>query len=558
MSMKLRHFYSYASMVVCLYLLSHLLVGCNKKREPLSPFGWTSTGLHSDSLLIRADSALMSYADPDILENIVNEYCKISEKEDTYNVYEHRRLYWKGNVRFMHGDYETGDSLRRLALEKCDSSVFPRDYRLYRMAIEQPSDFPDNASRYRRYKDDLDLFLRSGDLVSGFTRSVQLSGLMSEAGMTKEALEYALLSDSLLARTSLSTLRTNNRVNIASAYAAVGDTVRAEQELRTVRDSDKSYSNPSISAIVDYNLFELSGDTALLYNAWTTVNRFEELAKMRPLVASSIISSGYLKSTKQLDLKEALDLYSYYDYSPAELLEITRARLVTAKISGNIETIKVTTEEYMNAVRNYIDSQHKGEIIAAETSQEIKEVEDREKSISESLRTRIWIGIITGIFILASVGIIVFRYVERQKRCALLNQLESERLHRDIMAKELMLVEKQKLNDTLQRKIEDFVNAKRIEKKTAQAISNIIESTDGKSPIAQEETEFLKSFIEKYPGVSKTGRKIALLIWKGLDTADIAKEMNIRKESVMQARWRLRNQMDLSSDSDLDVELRKC
>lgn len=544
-------------MVVYVSLLCIILMGCNKTRKPLPPFGWTSTGHHSDTLLIQADRALMSYADPYTLDSIVDEYCKISEKEDVNNTYEHRRLYWKGNALFMRGEYESGDSLRRLALAECDSSVFPRDYRLYRMAIEQPSDFHDNASRYKRYRDDLDVFLKSGDMVSGFTRAVQLSGLMSEAGMTKEALEYANLSDSLLANAGLPLLRTNNRVNLASAFTAVGDTVRAVKELRAIRDSVNSYSIPSISAIVDYNLFQLSGDTALLYKAWATVNRFEELAKMRPLVASSLINSGNLKFADLTELKESLSLKSDYDFSPGELLEISGAILREANNTGNIERIKEASGEYMDAVKNYIQSQRKGEIIAAQTSQEIREAEERERLLRETLRNRVLIGIAIGIFILALVGIIVYQYIERQKRDTLLNQLESERLRRDIMAKELMLVEKQKLNETLQLEIEDLVRANKVEKKTADAISKIIESTNVRSSIEQEDAEFLKAFIEKYPNVSKTGRKIALLIWKGLETADIAKEMNIRKESVIQARWRLRTQMGLSSDSDLNVELRK-
>lgn len=554
--MKQLHFNASMLMVAFVILIGIFPMGCGKKKETLAPYGWTATGLHSDSLLIQADRALMSYADSYIIDSLVNEYCIISEKEDPGKVYEHRRLYWKGNARFMHGDYEQGDSLRRLALAACDSSVFPRDYRLYRMVLEQPSDFPDNAYRYRRYRDDLNVFIKSRDFVSGFTRAVQLSGLMTEAGMTKEALEYAILSDSLLANSGLPTLRINNRVNIASALAAVGDTVRAIKELRTVRNSTISYSIPSIAAIVDYNLFQLSGEMNYLHKAWDTVSKFEELEKMRPLVAAAIINSGNIRFADLTELNDALQLSSDYDYSPAELLEISGALLQNANNQSNVEKIKNATAGYRKAVRNYIETQQKGEIIAAQTAEQIREVEDREKSVRETLHTRVLSGIAICTIILAMTGIIVYRYVERKKRVAMLTQLESERLRREIMTKELIVVEKQKLNEKLQRTVDDLVREKKIEKMTAKAISKIIESTSTKSSIEQEDAEFLKAFIEKYPNVSKTGRKIALLIWKGLDTADIAREMNIRKESVLQARWRLRNQMGLSNVSDLDVILR--
>lgn len=555
--MKLYIFRSPLTAIIGILICCIFIGACTKQKPRLSPFGWSTTGLPSDSLLMQADRALMTYADSNMLDSLVKEYCELSEREDPGNLYLHRRLYWKGNARFMHGDYETGDSLRRLALEVCDSSLFPRDYRLYRMVIEQPSDFPDNSARYSRYKDDLDIFLASGDKVSSFTRAIQLSGLMSEAGMTKKSLDYAILADTLLTDSGLTTLRTNNRVNLASAYCAVGDTATAISELMTVRNSIDSSTIPSIEAIVDYNLFQISSDTTSLHRAWNTVSQCAELTKMRPLVAASMINSGNIGFATTSELNEALKLYSDYDYLPAEILEIRKAILQQAVGEGNVERMKRASEEYMAGVEEYIDIQHKGEVIAAQFAEEIGDVEERERSVRETMRKRIWIGISISILLLAMLAMMVYNYAERQKKKALYNQLEGERLRRELIANELMVVEKHKLNEKLQKRITELLEANRVEKKTADAISKIIDSVNVDKAIEHEDAEFLKNFIEKYPKVSKTGRKIALYIQKGLDTSEIAQEMNIRKESVMQARWRLRSQMGLSSDSDLDVELRK-
>lgn len=107
------------------------------------------------------------------------------------------------------------------------------------------------------------------------------------------------------------------------------------------------------------------------------------------------------------------------------------------------------------------------------------------------------------------------------------------------------------------KKIDELVEEKKVEKKAGEEITKIIETSGARTLLEQDEADYLKNFIEKYPKVSKMGRKNALYIRRGLDTAQIASEMNIRQESVMQARWRLRSQMGLSSDSDLEVELRK-
>jgi DNA-binding CsgD family transcriptional regulator len=46
--------------------------------------------------------------------------------------------------------------------------------------------------------------------------------------------------------------------------------------------------------------------------------------------------------------------------------------------------------------------------------------------------------------------------------------------------------------------------------------------------------------------------RLACLIASGKNKYDIAAEMEIRVESVKQARWRLRQKISLSSDQDLD------
>lgn len=540
-------------------LLSLFLFACGGEKRVHTAFGYTLTGGASDSLLMKLDRTMMSYGDPDSLERLVNRYCAMSEKEDPNDKYLHRRLYWRGNALFMKGEFEKGDSLRRLALLKCDSVAFPHDFRLYRMAIEQPSDFSDNADRYVRYKSDLDFFINSGDPVSAFSRAVMLMTLMNEAGMNKEALRYALLSDSLLSLADLPLLRENNKVNIASAYFAAGDTIKATKILNALRDSGECNSIPSIVAIIDYNLFQMTNDSLALRRAWSIVKRSEQLSKMQALVAASIINTGtsYSYNEEREELVSALHNSSEYEYNPQEELEISEAFLNLARESGDNKDIGDKTEEYKKTVKKYIEEQKKGVLISAETEEIIHEIEDREQLAKERLKRNIWIGIAVTILIIAVASIVLTRYVSRLKRDSMLRQLEHERMRREHIAKDLMLVEKQKLNEQLQSKIDDLLKKDELEVKTAEMITELMESKEIKNLLDIDDSEFLRLFMERYPKVSKTGRKLAMYIRKGHDTSQIAKELNIRKESVIQGRWRLRTQMGLSADSDLDVILRQ-
>lgn len=69
---------------------------------------------------------------------------------------------------------------------------------------------------------------------------------------------------------------------------------------------------------------------------------------------------------------------------------------------------------------------------------------------------------------------------------------------------------------------------------------------------APRRTPLQAKILEYYPNLSDAELRLACLIASGKNKYDIAAEMEIRVESVKQARWRLRQKLSLSSDQDLD------
>lgn len=518
------HAGSFIILCVCAIALA---VGCGRKAERLAPCGWEATGKPSDSLLVLLDRSIYSYCDPDSLDSLVERYVKVSGEEDPDGIYEHRRLYWQGTALFGHGEFERGDSLRRLAMQRCDSSRFPHDYRLYRLATEQPTDFPDNASRYKRYLSDLKVFEAEGDLVSAFSRSVLLSQLMSEAGMHREALDYVLLADSVLKKADLPLLRINNEVNVASCLFNAGDTVGAVRALDEVKAHIGGEGNEGVEAIIDFNKYEMTGDTAALAAAWRIVKGNPDLARMQMLVGASLVKSdmqtgdyGYIMAL----LKEA----DAYAFRPEEELSIKEAILDLSVDDGNVALTRDAAYGYEAAVERYLNEQKKGEVISAQISSMINEVSldaEREKQRSRNI---LW-TVLAVVGVVVAVGVICgVMYINRNRRILLLTQLEIERHRRQQIATDLMLAERADREPEIKTIADD----------------EAIDDMDGR---------FMKLFVARYPKVRKTGRRLALYIWKGKDTSDIARIMSIRKESVMQARWRLRSQMDLAPEEDLEV-----
>lgn len=548
-------------------VLAALTAGCNRRPEVLKPFGWEVTGKPSDSILMRLDRVLYGYGNPDSLDALVSMYEEVSLREDPDGAYEHRRLYWRGTSLFMRGDFERGDSLRRLAMDKCDSARFPHDYRLYRLVTEQSTDFVDNSGRYRRYVSDLQSFLDDGDLVSAFSRGVMLSQLMSEAGLHNRALDYALLADSLLNESCLPMLRTGNMVNVASCRFHAGDTLGALECLNQLKSDVSLEDNRVLGAIIDFNKYQMDGDSAALYAAWAKVKDDSTLTRMKILLGASMVKER-VKVGSDMSLNSFLPLLQEadeYSYLPEEDLLIKGAICDIEAESGGFASLKAAVVEYEETVERYLEEQKKGEIIAAETASLINQVEMNAEEERQRNRNMWWCALLVAGGIAAICVIYGVVYVNRNRRYRLLAQMEIERGRRKEMASELMLAEKDKIVRNLQKRIDRYVVDERQRSRCSLDIASAVYDSNAgdragntaSGDSGEADAKFMQAFIGRYRNVGKTGRRLALYIRNGLDTSEIAKAMNIRKESVMQARWRLRSQMNLAPEEDLEAVIHK-
>lgn len=68
---------------------------------------------------------------------------------------------------------------------------------------------------------------------------------------------------------------------------------------------------------------------------------------------------------------------------------------------------------------------------------------------------------------------------------------------------------------------------------------------------------FIDRLRELCPTISDAAIRLACYTVMGLDTKEIATTMNVRPESVRQARWRLRSQLGMNGTEDLSASLRK-
>lgn len=498
---------------IIVLILSTVLFSCKESTVETTLGGWQLTALPSDSLLGSLDRALLSYGNADSIESLTNRYVQALAEQDPDGKYAYRRPFLMGTSLFMAGEFEKGDSLRRAGISLCDSARFPQDFAVMSLAVEEPDALTDDVGRYIRYTRDLELFLHNGDNVNAATRAVQLSGLMCGYSLPAKGIEYALMADSLLGLTELDQLRNNYRINLASAYVAAGDTLRAIGLLDEVMAYPATASNSVINGIISFNKSEITGNPEDLLAAWDAIRDNPALSRFQCLVAAAFTNRCPDSITPEIEA--ALAGADEYTYLPEEELAIAQGRLNMAMHRGTPSEIDLETERYIEAVTANLSAARSGEVAALEFQAEISRIEAA-NARGKLIRNIIIMVLTVGIGLLLAVITVYYRRrIHKAERLAMLQVIES------------------------------------------QACAYHKENVVIPPPAASRENNFMALFTGRYPSVSKTGRKIALMISEGKDVSDIARELNIRKESVLQARWRLRTQMGLTPDEDLDTAILK-
>lgn len=484
-----------------------LCSSCEKERQGTTLGGWELTGAPSDSVLNRLDSAILSYESDDTIKILSDAYIQCLTAEDPHGEYRYRIPFIEGTTLFMYGDFERGDSLRRVGIEECDSAHHPQDYAVMQLAVEEPGESADAISEYIRLSESLEGFLKVGDNVNSATRAVQLSGLFAEADLGFKALAYTQMADSLLGCCALPHLRNNYRINLASAYLAAADTANALRILDEVVQSPYIKKDPIIKGIISFNKSEITGADVDLLKAWQEIKDIDALARFQGLVAAQLINNGLITDS----LRRALSEASEYAYLPDQELTLAQARL-RLKMADNPNAYvpyDSLIDVYINHVNDYIGGYKNGKLAALTFQGEINALEAERRS--QALEDKITLVICVALLILLILVIVVYyrKRLRDAERLAMLRTIEAKNAFR---------------HDALSR----------------------AEQQDSLE-------DFSAAFAREYPRVSKTGRKIAALIRQGKDVGEVAMALNIRKESVLQARWRLRTQMELKPEDDLDA-----
>lgn len=543
-----------------------LLYGaCDNRAERVEPFGWTSATPAVDSLTRLLEYSFACTADVDSLERLVGEYEEICRREVGDSALAARIHFWRGRLLYRRGRYDEARKEIDRAVAMTDSSRLPYDVKRFRWLFSDQQNYT-AEEWYTLLIEELDFYREQNCLLMQADRAVAIGWMMIEAGHLGSAFEYFSLADSLFGVIGMPQPIAGNRVNMADLLYKSGDTAGAVAMFRDLRVLEAVVEDPELSTLIDYNLYVIGRDSAALRQAWASLRNDTTRPGLRGLVAAHLggeaIGRGDLARAATFigDAEKYLPSVLKGDHRAFIQNQIMRFYLATKDVARSSSAFA----GYSRTMDSLLEEKNRGALIAAETSRQIARAEQKAERRRQATVIRLSLLILGIVVAVVTGAVVIRRRVIRLRENARRDQMAREESQRAELAMSLRMKEKEGLLEQMEGKLEGLVRAGVL---TDRDISEIRSALKSESIVGEESHQFARifaklspEFIEnlrhRYTGVGKNSEKLACYIVIGMDNRHIARIMNIRQESVRQARWRLRTQMALPSEQNLEETLR--
>lgn len=548
-------------------LLVCVTSGCkNSNGDNLHPYGWTPTEQYFDTLTIRAEKIFNRSQDSLASQRAVDALRNEAENHPQNPVMQWRSEYWRGRLELRKGNFDDGIALMESALSKVDSTKYPydRDRILWNLDLDFHSP---SVDLYNHLSDMADKMQKYGDLPLQADYTMQLGSLLNDIGDYNGGLALLDKADYLFTKAGMEDQVINNVINRANVYRHQKLPEKGDTLLRSVLNNKSLLNHPDALDLVLSNIYELSGDTAVLRRAWLNSILDPRLSE------SNAIYADYL-SNEKIKLND-WDSASYYHNIAVRNFDdigIPISQMEHYRISYLIYEHKQQWDSafyYLNKSSLLADTIRQDEV-----REEIANInlarEISEKQLNNQLRHRKSIIVLLSvIFVIILTGGIItwilYRRIQRDKINRMNDLIEIERTKRKNTAMRILLQENVSVIDSVEANVNALSEKNTLAPSDLSEIRSAIKSHNRAENLRQDFldtfSEINPDFVEKmraaHPSLTDSEMRLCIYIALGLDIKHIARILGIRSESVKQARWRLRNKLKITPDSNLDAEIKR-
>lgn len=558
--------------VILFLVLSIWLAACS--HAPADSFGWIPSGNPEvDSVTAELEYAYQSSLPPDSLVEPTEKFLAATRSYSSFPPFNARCRFWEGRLLLRLGKEERGRAKIEEAIALTDSARYPYDLGRFRWSLVDYSEMPDRLEIYRNLIADEKFFkekdapaLRAGTLST-------LAWIMVEADLHHRALDYAMLSDSIFstlgrrAEAGMGLARISNRLTAVRAFEQIGERGKAVALLKEMKDGEAAIP-AEVRNIIDCNLWIMSGDTVSLLNVWDRECQSGSTSELRGFLAAVLLRIKMKEGRSLTDesedrlaaiVRENMDLEEQADHR----LFMRRVLADYLSVGGMSREATEHWNHYAAEAEENISNMQREEVAAADMSRRISLLEEKDTQSRMLQRERFLTAIAMLVIAALSIVLVLKFRLDKTRRSAEKRENELRRSQQATLAANLLVEERNRMIEGIEQRLVLLVRENKIQRGVADKMMASLrveaaawkESEEFARLFRELGPDFEKRLKERFPKVTKKSVRLASYIAMGMDSRHIARVMNIKIESVSQARWRLRQQMGITPEEDMDFIL---
>lgn len=501
-------------------------LGCGRRGRFVEPTGWERDTPAADSLTREIELSFQNGAGPDSTLSLMRRYRRTAVRPGNSREAESRLLYWRGRVEIRRQNRTLGQALFDSAYNAAPGAT--REYlgRILEWRREDRDDYTE-GEWYSRKLDQAAYFESRDDRQMLYNVYRELMELMRDEGLHERALHYLGLLTECNRRIDPAMAELDDKMNRAAILSDMGRDAEAVRLLRELQADTAYMREPVNCQLVNLNIHNLERDTSALHAAWRSISLYGDRADILPKVyfymeEEAMEARDCMAARRWSDsLAAMLPEFGPGEFRVKSLKGIARAR----EMCGTAGETAAAYREYALAADSLCALMRGGNVADLEVARVIDEVDRRVDAEKRRSRT-VWCAAAAVMAAAVAAGLLLlWRWRRRTRKMrdeALKIRGEAERRQ---MALQL--------------------DADR------RGLATEIGSDDFLTLFSQHYPLFISRLREISPRISDTALRLAGYIAIGLSTKEIAELMNVRPESVRQAKWRLRKTLGRDSEEDL-------
>lgn len=547
-------------------MLLWLVGSCSKSERKLFPYGWTALDAEFDSVVTALERAYNSHAPQTEVDSLTALLHRAAAKTDKSEIRDARLHYWDGRRLLRQGDAAGAYKEFERAISLIDSAKYPYDVARVRWNMEE--DYDCTPENYRIVQSKIAFFRDEGDLPIQADYLLTLGIMLKSMGDAEAARDYFSQADSLMKIYGDEDNIAKNKINHATVLDLEGRDPEAVELLREVLRHPSMKSDPTAVEITNWNIYLYSGDLGALRSAYClaladSIANVEYIKLYEGMLMKEFAQRGQLDSAAYYRGKgesREIEEWSVYNYGRDYAVGLGYAALA----AGNDTTAARCFRDALIMSDSIMNDDLHGQISALDTQRRIAEYTHLTEI--QRIRNRTYLlCVVLGIVIVAAVLVtFLLRRLHNQRVAALHERLRREHSMRKVIGLQIAMADNDRLVEEMKEIVENIstssVSSEELRRQLLDTLNShtIANSTRDSflTTFSEVNPEFYSRLGEAYPDLSEAEKRLSALISLGLDNKHIARLLNVRQESVKQARWRLRSKMNLTKEQNLDDIIR--